>query len=300
MQDEPGRRTTNRELWPTDLAASIATGEQVERATPRTDYTVQSFVAVMKEAIRHTGVGRLRWIRKAQNLHRCNARVRDNLAYLAWDPEVDNYSYDIANRRDLVQWCDELCGGGAYVDELYNDRTIRAELDNVTRWRPAARNQMHFARRLGWYAVVRTLEPQVVVETGMHDGLGSVALLAALDRNRSGCLVSIDPRPGTGWLVPARLRPRWLPLRMPSSQALDNLGRIDMLIHDSLHEVECETWELRTAARHGAAIIASDNARQASTFATVAQELGATPHYFEEHPLDHFFPGDGIGLAFLK
>ena len=82
------------------------------------------------------------------------------------------------------------------------------------------------------YALTRLLRPKRVVEVGVSSGVSSAYLLAALQRNRGGSLVSIDlpsrprkpragkPRPSThswtlpdgrstGWAVPRRLRAGW-------------------------------------------------------------------------------------------
>jgi hypothetical protein len=65
---------------------------------------------------------------------------------------------------------------------------------------------------VAWYAVVRALKPQLIVETGIKQGLGSLVLLAALERNAgeggSGRLISFDIDPFSGWVVPQRLRAR--------------------------------------------------------------------------------------------
>jgi hypothetical protein len=83
------------------------------------------------------------------------------------------------------------------------------------------------------YALVRSLAPAVVVETGVCNGVSTAFLLLALERNRSGVLHSIDLpeiagadyEPGTfwegkqgaaippgkesGWMIPDGLRSRW-------------------------------------------------------------------------------------------
>src|SRR5439155_10300973 len=113
-----------------------------------------------------------------------------------------NFTYDIENRADLSVWLDGLFGAGKYVREFDSDTELERDLEKRLRWRPGSKRHAFFGRRIGWYAMVRALRPRRVVETGIHDGLGSTALLAALRRNGSGELVSIDPKPGTGWLVP--------------------------------------------------------------------------------------------------
>lgn len=77
------------------------------------------------------------------------------------------------------------------------------------------------------YVLVRAVRPAVVVETGVWRGLSSWTLLAALDANGSGELVSIDFPPldpaqqvEVGHLVPDELRGRWTLEIGPSRQLL--------------------------------------------------------------------------------
>jgi Methyltransferase domain len=255
-------------------------------------------VGLAKEAARRTGAYRLRWVRKARTVRRYGHTPASQLGYVLLDPEVDNFTYEIANKDDLATWVDDLCGGGEFVGELDRDERIRRELDARTLMRPSVKRRMRFGRRLGWYAIVRALEPDVVAETGTHDGLGSVALLAALARNGGGTLVSIDPKPGSGWLVPERLRDRWQPVRATSYDALKQVGKIDVFLHDSLHTYECESWELRTVADMGVSMLMTDNPG-APCLTEVASSLGVEARFWVEQPIDHWYPGGGIGAARL-
>jgi hypothetical protein len=121
------------------------------------------------------------------------------------------------------------------------------------------------------YAVTRALVPATVVETGVLYGHSSAAILAALEDNMSGRLVSIDLPPEQhksiivgrrhvqvgiasnqltiGCAVPFLLRSRWS-LRLGDSLALipkilDELGPISIFIHDSLHTFEHMMAEFR-------------------------------------------------------
>lgn len=260
-----------------------------------------------KETLRRTGVTRLMWSRKAGVLRSYGLRPADHLRYLLADPELNNFTYDIANRDALRRWLDRNVGGGAggFVDELDRDVVLRDELARRLRWRPDAKFQ-HFGRRLGWYAVVRTRKPSLVVETGTHNGLGAVSVLAALARNAAegedGRLISIDPRRDSGWLVPRRLEDRWEVVESTSFEALP--GRLrgrrpEMFIHDSDHSPECETWELELAAELGATTLLSDNSHASSVLESIAAERNARYALFRERPL-HWYPGGGIGLALAE
>jgi hypothetical protein len=258
----------------------------------------------LKEIIRRTGVSRLLWLRKAATVRRYGKSPQRHLGYVMFDPELDNFTYDIENVAELDAWLDDQCGSGAgrFVYELSGNEELHAELASRFRWRPWARFQP-FGRRLGWYAIVRATKPKLVVETGTHDGLGSVALLAALARNteegHAGRLVTIDPRERTGWLIPERLRRNLTLIRASSYDAfpecLDDTP--DIFIHDSLHTVDCERWELERAVRAGARFLLSDNSHATSVLRDVAAHHGFTYSFWQEKPEGHWYPGGGIGLA---
>ena len=147
-------------------------------------------------------------VRKVANIRRHRAWRRPRLAikYLLFSHELDNYTYELANEAELAAVVGEALGVPAsliarYVDELQADDALRNEINR--RLIGLGRNRtMPYGRRLGWYAVVRHVRPAVVVETGIHDGLGSTVLLRALDRNGTGRLISFDIREGVGSLVP--------------------------------------------------------------------------------------------------
>lgn len=125
-----------------------------------------------------------------------------------------------------------------------------------------------------YYALVRVMQPDQVVETGVCDGFSTRFLLLAMERNGRGMLHSIDlpnqdvelaPEGSrqrdvmatgreTGWLVPASLRSRWQ-LHLGDAKVLlpallPKLGPIDVFIHDSLHTYEHMMFEYRAAWPH--------------------------------------------------
>ena len=122
-----------------------------------------------------------------------------------------------------------------------------------------------------YYALIRVMQPDLVVETGVCDGFSTRFLLLAMERNGRGTLHSIDlpnqdvklDQDGsrqrdvmaagreTGWLVPAALRSRWT-LHLGDAhvllpELLPTLDPIDVFIHDSLHTYEHMLFEFRTA-----------------------------------------------------
>ena len=96
------------------------------------------------------------------------------------------------------------------------------------------------------YLVCRLLKPAVVVETGVAYGVSSAFVLRALEENDYGELYSVDLPPlrrdyATSWgvAVPETLMERWTLYRGSSARVLprllEELGTIDVFLHDSLH-----------------------------------------------------------------
>jgi len=123
------------------------------------------------------------------------------------------------------------------------------------------------------YAAARALAPELIVETGIANGVSSAYLLLAIQKNGRGRLHSIglrDPKflpPGRepGWIVPSWLRGPWQveigDSREILAPSLSQFGSIDVFIHDTLHTYEHMLWELETAypaLRRGGLMLCDD------------------------------------------
>jgi predicted O-methyltransferase YrrM len=131
-----------------------------------------------------------------------------------------------------------------------------------------------FAKKiLNQYAAVRALAPDLVVETGVANGVSSAYLLLALQKNGKGCLHSIGladpaflpPEKQLGWLVPKWLRSSWQIHVGDAREILPNLltqlGNIGVFIHDSHHTYDHMMWEFETAypkLQHGGLLVSDD------------------------------------------
>ncbi len=171
-----------------------------------------------RDARRRLGrLSRLRWVRKARIARTYGASLRRDpltvLGFVLLDPEVDTFTYDLANEHELVNVTARALGIAPQrvaerFDEARKDPVLGPGLARRVRWRFDFKRRVRFGRRYAWYAIARELKPAVVVETGIKDGLGSVLLLRALQRNAAegspGRLISFDLYPDKGWLVPER------------------------------------------------------------------------------------------------
>jgi Methyltransferase domain len=223
--------------------------------------------------------------------------------------ETTNLTYDLdaLNRDQLCWFVSAVSGAGisqvrAWVQELDDDDHLS---DHVTRRlstsprRRISATEPHWARRFGWYALVRAAQPAHVVETGTHLGLGSCAIAAALLRNGHGRLTTIDIDAEAGYLI-GEPWAEVIDRRTGSSiDILAELADVDMFLHDSLHTYDYEAKELAAVEpnlRVGATIL-SDNAHDSSALSDWAERTGRHYLFFKEQPAGHWWPGDGIGAA---
>lgn len=140
------------------------------------------------------------------------------------------------------------------------------------------------------WAVVRHTRPERVVETGVARGISSAFILAALERNGSGQLWSIDlpsiqpaRRVQTGMAVPDRLRHRWTYRRGASRRhlprLLDELGTVDLFLHDGLHTRETQALEFDAvwSRLSPGGVLLADDAQASTAFVDLARRTEREP-----------------------
>jgi hypothetical protein len=229
--------------------------------------------------------------------------------WLVRSRETTNLTYDLdpLNRDQLCWFVSAVTGVEvakvrAWMRELENDNQLAGHISKRLSSNPrrgVGARKPHWARRFGWYALVRAAQPDQVVETGTALGLGSCAIAAALLRNGHGRLTTIDTNPEAGYLIGEP----WssvIDRRIGSSlDVLAELNDVDLFLHDSLHTYDYETRELAVVEPNlrADAIIVSDNAHDSSALSDWAERTGRHYLFFKEQPLRHWWPGDGIGAA---
>jgi predicted O-methyltransferase YrrM len=164
-----------------------------------------------------------------------------------------------------------------------------------------------YAEGVYLYGILRTVRPEVVVETGVANGFSTAFSLLALQANGSGHLYSIDlPRevgrayePGTfyegegragippgsepGWLIPPALKERWTLILGRSQEKLppllERLGTVDIFMHDSEHSFECMWFEFNAAwpALRPGGVLVSDDVNSTEAFGRFAAQEGREP-----------------------
>jgi hypothetical protein len=156
------------------------------------------------------------------------------------------------------------------------------------------------------YLLVRSMKPDVVVETGVCYGASSAYILQALTENQRGELYSIDlgnssDEPPNDFFIPRRLLDRWHLIIGDSKQELPQLlarlGRIDLFHHDSQHTYEHMMWEYDTAFAHLNAdgVLSSHDVR---TIVDVVRPFQPNPFsvFCDQHSLRWVASGN-VGIA---
>jgi len=248
--------------------------------------------------------------------YRCRLIVRHlarnfkkSIPWLFRSKEFANFTYDLtaANKEYLAWFVADICDVPVreirdYFNELETDSQldayIKAGLANHRRGNEIDR-QAFFGRRLGWYAIVRATKPLVVVETGTEKGLGSLVLAEALLKNGAGRLITIDMEPSSGLLIGAEYGGVIQRMIDDSLWAILKIDQIDLFIHDSDHSAEHEAreFELLQSRLTADAIVLSDNSHTTTELANWSLQNGRRFMYFAEEPLNHWYPGAGIGVS---
>lgn len=148
-------------------------------------------------------------------------------------------------------------------------RALAAELDHIGSGLDSDRLTAAIT-----YCTIRHVQPEIVVETGVARGISSRLILAAMERNSHGCLVSIDlyDGPDARVAVPEGLRHRWTFLPGTGRRLLPGVlaeHRPGVFIHDSQHTYRNMRFELGRgwAALKPGGVLISDDIHENAAFA---------------------------------
>jgi hypothetical protein len=236
--------------------------------------------------------------------------LADSVRWLVLSREHTNFTYDLepGNVEHLAWFVATVADAPVetirgYLAELENDGALREHLENRAAASPRrglTDRRVRYGRRAGWYALVRALRPEHVVETGTDKGLGTCVLAAALLENGHGRVTTIDTNQASGSLLGGTYADV-VDRRVGDSLALlPGLAPVDLFIHDSLHTAEHEAAELEAVPLAGNALALSDNAHVTDALSEWARRTNRRFLYFQERPRDHWYPGAGIGAAWRR
>jgi len=243
--------------------------------------------------------------------------LREVALWLVRSKETTNWTYNLerTNTCYLAAFLAEITSASygemnAYIEEIEGDEKLRTHItDAVT---ASARSmisdrEVRYGRRVGWYVLVRTVKPKIVVETGVDKGLGACVITAALLKNRAegypGDYYGTDSNPSAGELLCGEYATCGRVLYGDSIESLRKLDTIiDLFINDSDHSAEYEEREYQTIERRlsNRAIIVGDNCHETDKLLTFALATGRRFLFFHERPARHWYRGGGIGVAFRR
>ncbi len=273
----------------------------------------------LRTLLKHTALGRLLLIPFRFLFIALPVWLRQFAAMLQWaftSKEHYNHTYHLTelNLNYLASYVAVISGHpvaqiAGYIRELEADHDLRRVLIERTLASPDRHNsdlEPRYGRRLGWYALVRATKPKVIVETGVDRGLGTAVLAAALMRNAKeghpGLVYATDIIPDCGHLFAEPYKSFGRILIGDSVELLKKFPEpVDIFLHDSDHRPEYEWAEFMAIEPrlHPASIVMSDNSQQTAKMFEFAARIGKSFLYFQDQPRDHWWPGDGIGAAFV-
>lgn len=226
--------------------------------------------------------------------------------------ENDNFYYDLTDRNKL-----ELCSlisivtgkefyeVKKYMEELENNFELRNDIESIFLQEKNMRDfKLGYGRRIGWYVFVRILKPKIIVETGIHHGLGARVLTAALIENAKegniGKYYGTDIDLKAGMLLTKELENFAEILYGDSVESLLKFNNeIDLFINDSDHSADYEALEYETILKKLSpkGLILGDNSHVTTKLLEFSQKNSRPYLIFREDPKDHWYPGAGIGIS---
>ena len=198
------------------------------------------------------------------NWSRRNERIFSSWGKFA--QKVFQTRHTILPRSDYYEAVLRLCGISPrkalsdYRDELLKNDLVRRNYVGAIEEGRLEKKYRVYEEKIGrnegnvvnYYALIREFQPNVVVETGTAAGSMTAWVLAALEANVKGKLISIDLPPvkgklamdltitkaDVGFLVPREYHHRWEYLLGDAKVMLPRVcaeNEVDVFIHDSLH-----------------------------------------------------------------
>ena len=226
--------------------------------------------------------------------------------------EDSNFYYDVTDRN--MRHLNHFIAGASGVpfelakslsDEIQNSQEFSETVKRFKVDRPGL-TSFSFApgRRIGWYQLVRITKPKVVLETGVHQGVGALTICLALERNAQeghpGRYIGTDINPKAGELI-SDLAFEFAEVKIGDSiESIESLDcEVDLYISDSDHTAGYEKLELLAVEKKLAkgGLVLSDNAHATDVLEEWSVERGRRFNFFRESPEGHWYPGAGIGMS---
>jgi predicted O-methyltransferase YrrM len=237
---------------------------------------------------------------------------RRSCRWLMHSREYTNFTYDLTteNFAEMAWFVGAVTGLGfdesfGYIEELHNDQALVDHLSRAVAGSPLRRVMdpvSRYGRRAAWYAIIRTMRPRHVVESGVDRGLSSCGFAAALIRNpdegHPGRLTALDIDRDAGALIGGECA-SVIDLRLGDSIATlaKSTSPVDVFLHDSDHRYEHQSPEYRAVAGCLTEKGLLMNYHGGLALSDYARSSGRRFLVFREVPADHWVPGGVLGVA---
>ncbi len=219
------------------------------------------------------------------------------------------YSLSVENRQQLIHFISTTFAADSdlvrgYFREIEDSEYLFKAMSGYLAKLGYDDSTPEIGRRVAWYAIIRLLKPKVVIETGVHHGVGGLVICLALLSNKlegePGRYIGVDIDQSAGELIDGELFDFAQLIYSDSHSFLDAVDfACDVFIHDSDHSVEFETGEyLRIYGKMTEdGIIISDNSHASPSLREFSENQNRSFFFFREVPNKHWYPGAGIGIS---
>lgn len=231
--------------------------------------------------------------------------------------EDTNYTYDLEEKNldELYKLLEHIFDVDfikikGYSEELLqNDELKKYLIKKIesSNFKNFADTEIKYSRRIGWYIIARIIKPKLIIETGVDKGMGSVILSEALIKNEQegfkGKYLGTDINPEAGYLFDDIFRKKGKIIYGDSIESLKKIDEpIDLFINDSDHSAKYEADEYKTIISKLSknSVILGDNSHSNDELLKFSIEHGRNFVLFRERPKNHWYPGAGIGISFVK
>lgn len=229
--------------------------------------------------------------------------------------EFSNFYYDLeeSNLKDLASLLAVILNVNYelvmyYFSEVRNDKNLHSHIAKYfTQSSSLKDSKTEYARRVGWYAIARILKPATIVETGVAQGMGSCIMSLALMNNKKdgaeGYYYGTDIDPNAGGMYSEPYSNFGEIIYGDSIQSLKELNvTIDLFINDSNHDFDYERSEYETIKKSlkPKSFILGDNSHVSDSLRNFSIANNRQYVFFREVPKDHWYPGAGIGISFMR
>lgn len=242
-------------------------------------------------------------------------RLRRGFTWIFQQTEESNFYYPLSTRnyRQVAHLISHLSGRSAgevdkYFLEALSDGNIETAVADFIRKTPEMRDStISPGRRLVWYALIRLQKPAVVLETGVHNGLGALIICSALQRNAEeghvGKYFGTDINPKAGSMLNLEVFPNAKILIGDSIQSILKIeDQIDIYISDSDHSEGYESKELLAASSKlsDRGIVISDNSHATDVLLDWSEQQSRKFIFVPELSDNHWYAGAGAGISFTS